>query len=573
MRHDRENRRGKSELLVSREFVQATYRIGCSVRSAADVAQQIALEQTVEVPADLIRDPEILANVVGQVRSVRPVEGDPHQAIAVIDYAADLAGTHVGQMWNLLYGNISLKRQIRLERVDLPPSVLRQFRGPQLGIPGVRQRLGVFGRPLLATALKPRGSSPQQLADMAAAFARGGGDLVKDDHNLVDNSFEQFQQRTRLIRQAVDHVTQLRGQPCWYLPNLSVPPRWLDRAIDYLVQEQFAGALIAPFLLGLDVTRDVTASAPLFWWGHPTFTGSLFHDPQHGVAPGVLLGQWFRLLGCDGTIFPNSGGRFAFSAEECTEIARAATSADVSVAPCWPSPAGGMSFDKLLEMSGRFGPNAIFLIGGALLGRSANLEESTRAFRESIDGLFPGHQDSTAVDPIHLRDLSNGHLPLGSQFAAPLAESALFTSACELPAVGTTSQQLLEHLAFQAGFRWQGRRPLEYKADQQLPFRDVSRIELIGQQGEQTGFDVRYFEIGPDGYSSFEQHAHTHVVIGVRGEGVLMSGDRQLVVKPNDVAYVPPLRPHQLKNTHSEPFGFFCIVDHVRDRPRPALPQ
>ena len=38
-------------------------------------------------------------------------------------------------------------------------------------------------------------------------------------------------------------------------------------------------------------------------------------------------------------------------------------------------------------------------------------------------------------------------------------------------------------------------------------------------------------------------------------------------LKPFDVAYVPPLQVHQLRNKSSEPFGFFCIVDHDRDRP------
>ena len=85
--------------------------------------------------------------------------------------------------------------------------------------------------------------------------------------------------------------------------------------------------------------------------------------------------------------------------------------------------------------------------------------------------------------------------------------------------------------------------------------------------GEQTAFDLRYFEIAPGGHSSLERHVHTHVVIGARGAGTLVSGETQIAVKPFDVAYVPPLKVHQLRNESTEPFGFFCIVDHDRDRP------
>jgi hypothetical protein len=34
------------------------------------------------------------------------------------------------------------------------------------------------------------------------------------------------------------------------------------------------------------------------------------------------------------------------------------------------------------------------------------------------------------------------------------------------------------------------------------------------------------------------------------------------------VLYVAPDVPHQLINPYNEPFGFFCIVDAERDRPR-----
>jgi ribulose-bisphosphate carboxylase large chain len=59
------------------------------------------------------------------------------------------------------------------------------------------------------------------------------------------------------------------------------------------------------------------------------------------------------------------------------------------------------------------------------------------------------------------------------------------------------------------------------------------------------------------------------VVIGVRGEGRLLSGDQTWTIRPFDLAYVPPQRVHQLQNPGAEPFGFFCIVDHLRDRPQP----
>jgi ribulose-bisphosphate carboxylase large chain len=525
------------------DFVTATYRLRCSADDAPRLAKQIALEQTVEVPEELIDSPEILEAVVGRVREVAPCADRPDTYRAVIDYPTDLAGTHASQFWNLLYGNISLKRHVRLETISLPDIVRHRFRGPRYGIEGVRRELGVIGRPLLATALKPRGSTPERLADLAGAFAAGGGDVVKDDHNLVDPDFDTFRRRVDLCQAAVEQAANRLGRATVYAPNLSVPLMELDRAAEHLVRRGIRGALIAPMLLGFETVQRLTATYPLVWLAHPTFTGCYFHDPDHGVDPAILLGQWFRWIGCDATIFPNHGGRFTFTADECTGIATAARQPDGDLAACWPAPAGGMSFARLPEMAAAYGADAMFLIGGALLGASANLQASTCRFVKEIAACFPNAQAVAPTSPDQL-------------------------SACERP-LPASAASMLEHLVFQAGFRWDGRSPVAYKSDDTLPFQGVARTELIGRHGERTAFDVRYFEIAPGGYSSLERHAHTHVVIGLRGDGVLESRDEQRTIKPFDISYVPPLAVHQLHNRGTEPFGFLCIVDHDRDKPQP----
>ena len=126
-------------------------------------------------------------------------------------------------------------------------------------------------------------------------------------------------------------------------------------------------------------------------------------------------------------------------------------------------------------------------------------------------------------------------------------------------------------LAHRPGFEWSGRPSSPYKdardLAQDLAFKGVRRVELVGRFGEHSRTDLRYFEIEPGGYSSLEKHLHTHIVIGARGRGVLVLGSRRETLAPMDVASIGPLEVHQLRNESSEPFGFFCIVDHDRDRP------
>ena len=522
--------------------IAATYRLTCPADEVERLSRDIALEQTVEVPESLILCDQLRDAVVGRVASIIPVEGTTNQFDARIEYPADLAASGLGSLLNLVYGNISLKRCTRLRDVSLPPSILSSYRGPKLGVAGLREMLGVFGRPLLATALKPRGSTPEQLAARANEFAAGGGDLVKDDHNLVDVHFDDFCRRVTLCQQAVVSGSQQTGRPCLYFPNLAAPAGQMERQAEFLVKLGVRGVLISPMIVGLDQVRDLVEKYPLAFLAHPTFAGAYFHDPSHGIEPGLLLGTLFRLAGCDGTIYPNLGGRFSFTSDDCRQIASRALEPLGDLRPVWPAPAGGMSFDNIPQMASEHGADAIFLIGGALLGDSSDLRASTARFLSQIVNLFPSSTSSSG---------------------RPCDE---MVSTCELPG-SPLNQRLLEHIRFLNGFRWEGREPVAYKTSDELPFRDVSRTELIGSSGEQTAFDIRYFEVAPGGHSSREKHLHTHVLIAARGAGTLLSGETQISLKPFDVAYVPPLQVHQLRNESAEPFGFFCIVDHDRDRP------
>lgn len=553
--------------LLSREsqVVLATYAVVCSSLEIERVAQEIAYEQTVEVSPELISSKKILEEIVGKVEAIEPAPRGRESYLVRIAYEKNLAGGQLPQLLNLVYGNISMKSQIRLVDLQLPDSLLANFPGPRFGMDHLRRQLGVYGRPLLATALKPRGSTPQELARMAHRFSAGGGDLVKDDHNLVDPSLTEFESRVALIHREVERANAASGRACLYLPNLILRDEDLEPACEILLKLGIRGALVSPFVIGMERTRALAAQFPLFLMAHPTMTGAYFHDRKHGIAPGVLLGTLFRLMGADAAIFPNAGGRFTFSAEDCDEICRDLRAPLGKLRPAIPTPAGGMRWDNIPDMAEQFGEDSIYLIGSALISHSQNLQEGTREFLQKIEQYF-----------------QTRHTPPQPAFSS----APVFSSSCEMPRSVASQpgpsdrqvEQSTQRIPFHPDFSWDGRPAVRYKSDDRLPFRDVTRHELIGRNGERTSFDLRYFEIAAGGYSSLEKHQHTHTIIGVRGAGVLRfesdstiagkEATETLTIRPNDIVYVAPLTVHQLANTADEPFGFYCVVDRDRDAPQ-----
>lgn len=116
-------------------------------------------------------------------------------------------------------------------------------------------------------------------------------------------------------------------------------------------------------------------------------------------------------------------------------------------------------------------------------------------------------------------------------------------------------------------FRWQGVKAEKYKLTGG-DWSDIVRQTLVGSHGETSKFHVRYFEIAPKGHSSFETHEHEHVVICVRGKGKAMIGKKLYEMNFMDTLYTSPNTPHQLRNPFKSPFGFLCIVNAKRDKPK-----
>jgi ribulose-bisphosphate carboxylase large chain len=111
---------------------------------------------------------------------------------------------------------------------------------------------------------------------------------------------------------------------------------------------------------------------------HPAMAGAA------RIAPALLIGKLFRLLGADAAVFPNHGGRFGYLPDTCRNLARAALDGRDGLRPCVPVPAGGMTRDRVGEMLDFYGADIMLLIGGALLAARERLVEETAAFVSEI---------------------------------------------------------------------------------------------------------------------------------------------------------------------------------------------
>lgn len=369
-------------LSLSGERFTAIYHLQCPPDEAAVRARDICLEQTVEFPQELIPNAAIRDGIVGRIDTLEPLGGDRFETR--IAYPVEAAGSELTQLVNVLFGNISLKPGVRLVGIELPASLAGQYRGPRFGQNGLRELLDVWDRPLLCTAIKPMGLSPQALADLAYRLALGGIHLIKDDHGLGNQDFCPFDERVRLCAAAVAQANRETGQQCLYVPNVTAPAGEIRRRAQLAREWGAGGLLVCPGLVGLDAMRaladDDDLALPIL--SHPAFQGAYCLHPDSGLAHGVLYGQLNRLAGADATIFPNWGGRFSFTQAECRDLVYGATRDMGRIRPIFPVPAGGMRLDRVADLCDFYGRDSILLIGGDLHAQGADLVENCRRFAE-----------------------------------------------------------------------------------------------------------------------------------------------------------------------------------------------
>ena len=371
-------------LAVSGERIRATYDLALPEEDARDRARSIAVEQTIEFPADLIADDDdIRRHVLGRVESVEGL--GPVHSRAVLSYAAETTGSELPQLLNVLFGNCSLLPGVRLVGLDLPPAVLHSFRGPRFGLAGLRRLLHAPRRPLLASALKPMGLAAVDLASIAAEMVRGGVDLIKDDHGLANQPFAPWEMRVQACAAAVRTANEATGRHALYLPSLNGPADEVFERARLARDAGAGGLLVLPGLTGFDGMRrlaeDDAIGLPIM--GHPSFLGAFVTSPDAGIEHGLLFGTIYRLAGADITVFPGYGGRFSFSREACASIADACRAPLGHLAPIYPAPGGGMTVGRVPELMAFYGPDTALLVGGDL--HRGDVADNAQLMRAAVE--------------------------------------------------------------------------------------------------------------------------------------------------------------------------------------------
>lgn len=351
-----------------------------SSQEAEQIAGDIALEQTAELPFDAI--PHAHRHLIGSPEGLEQCADDRYSCSMV--YSSDLVGNDPLQFLNVIFGNVSIKPNVKI--TDFGPGGLSHlFPGPAFGIKGIRDLLSCHGRALSCTALKPVGAVPEEFAGIAYEAAIGGIDIIKDDHGLTNQSMAVFESRVKHCVEAISRAEQTTGKKTLYFPNVTARFEELMQRAESAQDLGATGMLISPQLTGLSALISLAESdIDLPVMAHPAFSGPYTIHSDSGIAPDAYFGKLWRAFGADTVIYPNAGGRFSYSLDECHKINDSCRGEFSGYRPVFPTPGGGIDRSSVNSWKETYGKDTIFLIGGSLYLHPDGMEAAVREFQDTI---------------------------------------------------------------------------------------------------------------------------------------------------------------------------------------------
>ena len=108
------------------------YRLTGYPKEAVNMAKGIAFEQSVGLPPQLVTSGFLQDEILGHVEDFK-VLGDQSSHVK-ISCLTESIGNALTQLMNVLYGNISLWRGIKVIGIELPDPLKADFTGPRFGV-------------------------------------------------------------------------------------------------------------------------------------------------------------------------------------------------------------------------------------------------------------------------------------------------------------------------------------------------------------------------------------------------------------------------------------------------------
>jgi ribulose-bisphosphate carboxylase large chain len=404
------------------------------VEAAAAVAGESSTATWTVVWTDLLTACDVYR---AKAYFVEEVPNATDEFFAFIAYECDLF--EEGSISNLtasIIGNVfgfKAVKALRLEDMRLPYAYLKTFIGPASGVIVERERLDVFGRPLLGATVKPKlGLSGKNYGRVVYEGLSGGLDFLKDDENINSQPFMRWRERFLYVMEGINRAAAKTGSVKGSYLNVTAATQeeMYERA-------EFARELGSVIIM-IDLVIGYTAIQTMSIWarnndmiihlhraGHSTYT----RQKSHGINFRVIC-KWMRMSGVDhihaGTVVGKLEGDpkavkgfydtlLLTSLKEDRSLGIFFDMDWASLRKCLPVASGGIHCGQMHQLTELLGEDVVLQFGGGTIGHPDGIQAGATANRVALESMVIAKnegRDYVKQGPDILKEASKSCRPL-----------------------------------------------------------------------------------------------------------------------------------------------------------------
>jgi ribulose-bisphosphate carboxylase large chain len=294
---------------------------------------------------------------------------------------------------------------IRLLDIDLPQDYAARFPGPAFGVAGTRSKVGVQGRPVIGTIIKPSiGMDPQRIAGLVDKLVQGDIDFVKDDELTADPAHAPFEQRLAAVMPVLHRHADRLGRMPMYAVNISGTIDEMLRRHDQVLRAGGTCIMVSLNGIGLSGLECLRRHSELPIHGHRNGWGALTRHPALGMAFPAWQKLW-RLAGVDQMHVGGLRSKFWEPDASVIEAGRSCLAPFAGLPALMPVFSSGQWAGHAPDLFAAMGSaDLMHLAGGGIVSHPQGVSAGVASMREAWEAALAGESlDSYAATRPALR--------------------------------------------------------------------------------------------------------------------------------------------------------------------------
>ncbi|WP_417257872.1 3-oxo-isoapionate-4-phosphate decarboxylase OiaX [Celeribacter sp.] len=394
---------------MSASKINVTYRLETRGDMGA-LAAKIASDQSTGTFTELPNETaDVRARCAAQVVSITPLPdaqipslpdaegtGPVKRADVVISFPLDAVGTDIAALMTITVGGVYAVKGlsgVRVMDIDLP-SEWACHPGPQYGVQGSRDLMGVSRGPMIASIIKPSlGLLPDATAEVVAQLCAAGVDFIKDDEKLMSPAYSSLEDRVKAIMPVIRAHEDKTGKRVMYAFGISsADPDTMMRNHDTVVAAGGNAAVININSVGYGGMSFLRKRSALCLHAHRNGWDILTRHPGLGMEFRAYQKVW-RLLGVDQFQINGIRAKYWEPDDSFVQSFKDVTTPIFSPDDC-PLPVvcsgqwGGQAVDTYTRTGGNL--DLMYLGGGGVHGHPMGMGAGVRAIRQAWEAAEAG---------------------------------------------------------------------------------------------------------------------------------------------------------------------------------------